>query len=77
MIKEALKKADIIKIINGCSNNKLKTYIMFLAVTDCRATEAISIRLCDCDLIRNKVFIRGEHTKTREDRYVFLAKELV
>lgn len=45
MIKEALKKEDIIKIINGCSNNKLETYIMFLAATGCRATEALSTRL--------------------------------
>lgn len=50
---------------------------MLLAATGCRATEALSIRLRDCDFTNNKVFIRGEHTKTREDRYVFLTKELV
>jgi integrase len=74
--KEALTKEDIIKIINGCSNNKLKTYLMFLAATGCRATETLSIRL-DLDFTNSKVFIRGEHTKTREDRYVFLTKELI
>jgi integrase len=52
---------------------------MFLAATGCRASEAISIRVCDLDLNDTpaKVFIRGEYTKTRTDRYVFLTKELV
>jgi integrase len=52
---------------------------MFLAATGCRASEAISIRLCDLDFndTPSKVFIRGEYTKTRTDRYVFLTRELV
>lgn len=75
--KEALSKDDIVNIINGCSNIKLKTYVMFLAATGCRATEALSTRLCDYDLVKNKVFIRGEYTKTKTDRYVLLTNELV
>lgn len=75
--KEALTKEDIIKIINGSTNIKLKTYVMVLAATGFRATEALTIRICDLDFTANKVFIRGEHTKTLEDRYVFLTKELV
>jgi integrase len=77
--KEALTKEDVVNILNACSEIKLKTYCMFLAATGCRASEAISIRLCDLDFSDkpSKVFIRGEYTKTTTDRYVFLTKELV
>jgi integrase len=77
--KEAIDKEDIIKILNGCSDLRLKTYVMMLAATGCRAVEALSTRLKDLDLESNpaKLIIRGEFTKTKVDRYVFLTKELV
>src|SRR5215208_3433584 len=76
--KEAIDKEDIIKILNGCSNLRLKTYVMLLASTGLRATEALSIRLKDLDSISEpaKLFIRGEYTKTKVDRYVFLTREV-
>jgi integrase len=56
---------------------------MLLASTGMRATEALSIQLKDLDI---SIFstnnspvvlkIRGEHTKTKVDRYVFLTKEV-
>ncbi|HSE99499.1 MAG TPA: tyrosine-type recombinase/integrase [Nitrososphaeraceae archaeon] len=78
--KEAIDKEDIIKILNGCSDLRLKTYVMLLASTGLRATEALSIRLKDLDIGLNspaKLTIRGEYTKTKIDRYVFLTKEVV
>jgi integrase len=41
--------------------------------------EPLSTRICDLDLNSNpaKIFIRGEYTKTKVDRYVFLTGELV
>ena len=51
--KEAIDKEDIIKISNGCSDLRLKTYVMLLASTGLRATEALSIRLKDLDLESN------------------------
>jgi integrase len=77
--KEALSKEDITEILNACSDIRLKTYCMFLAATGCRAVEAISIRVCDLDLDSNpaNVFIRGEYTKTKVDRRVYLAQEIV
>jgi integrase len=77
--KEALTKEDIVNILNACSDIKLKTYCMFLAATGCRASEALSIRLCDIEFDSSpaKAFIRGEYTKTRTDRYVLLTSELV
>ena len=77
--KEAIDKEDIIKILNCCSDLRLKTYVMLLASTGLRATEALSIRLKDLDIKNNptKLTIRGEYTKTRVDRYVFLTREVV
>jgi integrase len=76
--KEALSKEDVIDILNACSDIKLKTYVMFLAATGMRAVEALSIRIKDLDLKSSpaKVFVRGEYTKTRTDRTVFLTKEM-
>ena len=47
------------------------------ASTGCRAVEALSIRYVDLNLDTNpaKVLIRGEYTKTRVDRSVFLTAE--
>ncbi len=79
--KEAIDKEDIIKILNGCSDLRLKTYVMLLASTGLRATEALSIRIKDLDIRSNddcpsKATIRGEYTKTKVDRYVFLTREM-
>jgi integrase len=75
--KEALSKEDIIEILNICDNIRLRTYVMLLAATGMRAVEALSIRIKDLDLDSNpaKVFVRGEYTKTRVDRTVFLTEE--
>jgi integrase len=72
--KEALSKEDIIEILNACSDIRLKTYVMFLAAGVFRAVEALSIRIKDLDVESSpvKVFVRGEYTKTKTDRIVFL-----
>src|SRR5919112_3627351 len=64
--KEAISKEDIADILNHCSDIKLKTYVMLLAATGMRATEALSIRITDIDFESSpaKITIRGEHTKT-------------
>ena len=54
---------------------------MLLASTGLRATEALSIRIKDfiSDSNNNfpsKAIIRGEYTKTKVDRYVFLTREI-
>ena len=76
---QALTKEDITNILNACSHIRLKTYVMLLASTGMRASEALSIRLADCDLSTNppKLLIRGEFTKTKVSRFVFLTQELV
>jgi integrase len=76
--KEALSKEDIIVILNSCSDIRLRTYVMLLASTGMRAVEALSIRIKDINLqsIPPKLFVRGEYTKTKSDRTIFLTSEL-
>ena len=76
--KEALSKEDIVNIVNTCSDIRLRTYVMLLAATGMRAVEALSIRIKDLDFQSNppKLFVRGEFTKTRSDRTIFLTSEL-
>jgi integrase len=76
--KEGLSKENIVDILNACSNIRLKTYVMFLAAGGFRAVEALSVRVKDLDLEVKpaRVFVRGENTKTRTDRIVFLTDEL-
>jgi integrase len=78
MNKHAFSKAQIIEILNACSDIRLKTYLMLLAATGMRASEALSIRVCDLNLDSNppRVFLRGEYTKTKADRTVFLTTEV-
>jgi len=83
--KEAIGKEEICEILLKCSNIKLKTYLMLLASTGMRATEALALRHKDFDFDEDNknnhrqafVRIRGEFTKTRTDRYVFLTREVV
>jgi integrase len=75
--KEALSKEDIIEILNVCDNIRLRTYVMLLAASGMRAVEALSIRIKDIDFDSNpaKIFVRGEYTKTKTDRVIFLTEE--
>jgi integrase len=73
--KEALTKEEIIRILNACSDIKLKTYLVCLAVTGCRAAEMCSLRLKDIDWDENRIDIRGEFTKTKVGRYCFITDE--
>jgi integrase len=76
--KEALSKEDIIEILNVCDNIRLRTYVMLLAATGLRAVEALSSRITDLDFDSNppKLFVRGEYTKTKVDRIIFLTEEV-
>lgn len=77
--KAPVDKNDIIRILQGCTDIKTKTYIMMLAATGMRAKEALSVQFQGLDLKSNqpRAHIRGEFTKTRADRFVYLTRELV
>ena len=76
--KEALSKEDIVDILNVCDNIRLRTYVILLAATGMRDVEALSIRIKDIDFdsIPVKLFVRGEYTKTKVDRIIFLTEEV-
>jgi integrase len=76
--QQGLSKEDVVDILNACSDIRLKTYVMFLAAGGFRAVEALSVRIKDLDLDSKPatVFLRGEYTKTKADRVVFLTEEL-
>lgn len=75
--KEALSKEDVIDILNQCSDIRLKTYVLLLAATGMRAVEALCVRVKDIDFESKpaRLFVRGENTKTKTDRTVFLTEE--
>jgi integrase len=76
--KEPLSKEDIQIILGACHNLKLRTYVLTLAATGMRASEALSIRICDINFDSSPatIFLRGEFTKTGADRIVMLTDEL-
>jgi integrase len=76
--KEALSKEDVIEILNVCDNIRLRIYVILLAATGMRAVEALSIRIKDINFDSNPatLFVRGEYTKTKVDRFIFLTEEV-
>jgi integrase len=76
--KQALEKKDIIEILNGCRNMRLKTAMMFCAVLGPRPIEAMAVRLKDLNLEADPatVTFRAEFSKMSVARTRYLTKEL-
>ena len=51
---------------------------MLLAATGMRATEALHIQVKDIDFEKHpaELYVRGENTKTKADRTIFLTSEV-
>jgi integrase len=77
--KEGITKDQVREILSASDDIRLKTYVMFLASTGWRASEALSVQLQDIDFDRNpvRVNLRGENAKTRTDRHSYLTQETV
>jgi integrase len=75
--EEPIDAKDIRKMLLNCNNRRLKTYILVLASSGLRASEACAIRLCDIDFTVNptRIHIRKEYTKTRVSRDVWISDE--
>ncbi len=75
--EQALDQDDIRNILLKCNNRRLKTYILVLASSGLRATEACAIRLCDIDFQHNptRLHVRGEYTKTKVSRDIYISDE--
>jgi integrase len=76
--KSPLTKNDIRELLNACQDIRLKTFLMWLASSGCRATESMALRLGDIDFSQSPaaVTIRGENTKTRQERRTYLTAEM-
>ena len=72
---KALDHALVRKIVLACQDTRLQTYVLLLAATGMRATEALSIRYQDIGWDAATVELRSEYTKTQEARTVFLTQE--
>ena len=68
---------DIRKILLNSSSKRLTAFILTLASGGCRAKEALSIRLCDCDFSTSptKISLLAKNTKTGVARYFFISSE--
>ncbi len=75
--EQALDQDDIRNILLKCNNRRLKAYILVLASSGVRAREACAIRLCDLDFQHNptRLHVRGEYTKTKVSRDIFISDE--
>jgi len=47
--REGMAKDQVTEILASCDDIRLKTYVMFLASTGWRASEALSVQLQDID----------------------------
>jgi integrase len=72
---QALTKKLVNKIIISCQSPRLHTYILTLAATGMRATETLSVLTKHVNFENRTIYLRAEHTKTRQARTVFLTKE--
>lgn len=75
--EQPLDVQDIRKILLACNNRKLKAYLLTLASGAMRATEALAIRIKDCDfsVSPTKIHIRKEFSKTRVSRDIYISDE--
>ena len=73
---KAVDKSEIVELLSACKSQRLKSVIMFVAVTGARITEACSVRLSDIDLKNHTVTFRAENTKTRTERTRYITNEL-
>ena len=75
--EQALDQDDIRNILLKCNYRRLKVYILILASSGLRAIEACAIRLRDLDFQSNptKLHVRGEYTKTKVSRDIFISDE--
>ncbi len=86
--KKGLSKETVIQVINACvANSRLRLIMLFLAATSCRIGETLLLRISDLHLDGEPKFglrppflpyisIRGETTKTGQDRTVLLTSEI-
>ena len=77
MKREPIDANDIRKILKATNNRRLKAYLLVLASSGLRATEAITLRIKDFDFesMPTRIHVRPEFAKTRVERFVYISNE--
>jgi integrase len=75
--KEAIDSNDIRTILQNCTNDRLKVFILCLASSGSRSMEILTLRNCDIDfsVSPTKVHIRAEVSKTRRSHDTYISDE--
>lgn len=75
--EQPIDAEDIRKILLSCNNRRMKAYLLVLASGAMRATEALAMRVKDCDfsVSPTKIHIRKEYAKTRVARDIYISDE--
>lgn len=75
--EQPIDAEDIRKILLSCNNRRMKVYLLVLASGAMRVTEALAIRVKDCDfsVSPTKIHIRKEYAKTRVARDIYISDE--
>lgn len=71
----ALTSSEVSAFLASVRNCRLKYYYMFLLLTGCRRSEALSVTWRDIDFGTNRIHIRGTKTET-SDRFIPIFPEL-
>jgi integrase len=79
----AIDATDIREMLNHCTNRRLKAYLLVLASSGMRATEALAMRVRDINfgnslVDKNEcatVTVRAEYAKTGDSRDVYISNE--
>jgi hypothetical protein len=78
--RRPITKREIIELLNGAKDVRLKTFLMFAAVSGARPTEICAVRLRDLDLEAKQqlstVNFRAEYSKMRRARTRYITEEL-
>jgi integrase len=74
--KKPLTRELIIKILENCTNYRLKLFLLWLAATGMRAGETCAIRLSDIDFDNHIIRIKAKYTKTKRGRWIYMTSEL-
>lgn len=71
----ALSRSELDDFLKNIRGSRLQGYYQFCLLTGCRRSEALAVRWCDIDFIKNRVHICGTKTEL-SDRYIPLFPEL-
>jgi integrase len=73
---EGTEKSQIVELLTGCKNQRLKTALMLFAAMGPRAIEGCAVRRMDVDYPNETITIRKEYAKMRKERTRPMTKEL-